>query len=180
MQSTNLHTIGHGNKTLDQFIKELKNNSIEFVFDVRSRPMSKFNPQFNRPVLEYELGKEVIIYEFLGEHLGGLPSEPKCYTNNKVDYKKIRKQEFFQEGIRLLIEAHEANMKIALMCSEQNPQDCHRSKLIGQELLKYDININHITLDGIKDQFTVILELTKGAGVKDLFGENDFTSRNEY
>ena len=71
-------------------------------------------------------------------------------------------------------------MRIALMCSESKPEECHRCKLIGQELMNHDISVQHITADGLKSQEEVIEILTQGFGVNDLFGENDFTSRNTY
>ena len=68
------------------------------------------------------------------------------------------------------------------MCSESKPEECHRSKLIGQELLKKKISLNHIVSpDRVKSQETVMIELTKGKGTVDLFGnEIDFTSRKSY
>jgi hypothetical protein len=68
------------------------------------------------------------------------------------------------------------------MCSESKPEECHRSKLIGQELLRKDISLNHIISQSkTKSQQTVMNELTKGKGTTDLFGnETDFTSRKSY
>ncbi|WP_434036010.1 DUF488 domain-containing protein [Formosa sp. 4Alg 33] len=175
-----IYSIGHGNKKIDSFIDELKKHDIEYLFDVRSSPMSKYNHQFNRPLLEEDLKLHLITYIFAGEQLGGLPKDPTCYTNGKVDYSKITKKAFFQEAIKVLVEASEANMKIALMCSESNPSECHRSKLIGQELLKHNISINHIVSNKIKEQKTVIDELTKGKGLDNLFGEEGLTSRKTY
>jgi len=175
-----IYSIGHGNKKIDSFIKELIAYDIDFVFDVRSIPMSKYNPHFNRPLLQRELIENKIGYEFLGEHLGGLPKDKSCYTDGKVDYSKLREKDFFKMGINLLIEAHEANVKIALMCSESKPEECHRSKLIGQEMLKHKISISHIVSSSLKDQKTVIDELTKGKGSDNLFGEGNFTSRKTY
>lgn len=179
LEST-IYSIGHGNKTLEEFVRELKSQGIEYLFDVRSLPMSKFNPHFNGAVLDYELPKDNITYTFLGDYLGGLPKDKSCYTDGKVDYKKIREKSFFKEGIQLLVDANKEKMKIALMCSESKPQECHRSKLIGQELLQYNISIKHIIRERLKEQDKVIAELTKGQGAVDLFGENDFTSRKTY
>lgn len=180
LEST-IFSIGHGNKTLDELIEELKTFNIEFLFDVRSSPISKFNPQFNQPVLNHELPKKAgITYVFLGDYLGGLPKDQSCYTNGKVDYAKVVEKDFFKEGMKLLVEAYEERIKIALMCSESNPGECHRSKLIGQELNKLGISIIHILPNEIKDQKTVIDELTKGKNPENLFGESSFTSRKTY
>ncbi|MCM4152041.1 DUF488 domain-containing protein [Arenibacter sp. N53] len=180
MGKSTIYSIGHGNKQFDELVSELKRYRIEFLLDVRSSPMSKFNFHFNRAWLEKDLPDNNITYEFLGEYLGGLPKDRSCYTNGKVDYAKIRTKKFFKDGIDLLIEANEEKMRIALMCSESKPEECHRCKLIGQELMNHDISVQHITANGLKSQEEVIEILTQGFGVNDLFGENDFTSRNTY
>lgn len=179
MTST-IFSIGHGSKKIESFIKELKEFNIEYLFDVRSSPLSKFNPQFNRPLLERELIENKIGYEFLGKYLGGRPQDKNYYTDGKVDYSKLRERDLFQMGIELLIEVNNHKTNVAIMCSESNPGECHRSKLIGQELLKFDISVNHIVFNEIKDQKTVIDELTKGKGLDDLFGESGFTSTKTY
>jgi uncharacterized protein (DUF488 family) len=81
-----------------------------------------------------------------------------------------------------LTTANEKQIKIAIMCSESKPEECHRSKLIGQELLKKKISLKHIVSDKmVKSQEMVMAELTKGKGTVDLFGnEIDFTSRKSY
>jgi uncharacterized protein (DUF488 family) len=81
-----------------------------------------------------------------------------------------------------LITANEKNINIAIMCSESKPEECHRSKLIGEELLKKNISIRHIiSKEVIKTQEAVINELTKGKNTIDIFGESlDFTSRKSY
>ena len=68
------------------------------------------------------------------------------------------------------------------MYSESKLKECHRSKLIGQELKKKYISLNHIVSNTrVKSQQTVMNELTKGKGTVDLFGQNiDFTSRKSY
>jgi hypothetical protein len=68
------------------------------------------------------------------------------------------------------------------MCSETRPEECHRSKLIGQELLKKQISLHHIVSDKlVKSQEILMAELTKGKGTLDLFGEEmDFRSGKSY
>jgi hypothetical protein len=67
------------------------------------------------------------------------------------------------------------------MCSESDPGMCHRSKLIGVELQKMGINLQHITgVSKIISQNQVISELTKGLGLVNLFGEESLTSRKTY
>jgi len=178
-----LFSIGHGNKPLDQFLKELDSEGIAFLLDVRSKPYSKWNPQYNREDLEQALKAHGITYVFVGDTLGGLPIDRTCYdSDNKVIYEVIKKKQFFKEGLERLLTAHKKQVPLALMCSESNPAACHRSKLIGQELLTHKISIQHIVgKDKIKPQELVMAELTKGKGTTDLFGnETDFTSRKSY
>ncbi|MEA2018916.1 MAG: DUF488 domain-containing protein, partial [Campylobacterota bacterium] len=84
-QST-IYSIGHGNKTIEQFIDELKAYNIEYLVDVRTTPYSKWNPHFNKNDLIYKLKENDIGYIFLGDKIGGLPSDKSCYTEDgKID-----------------------------------------------------------------------------------------------
>ncbi len=183
MKETTIYSIGHGNKKIEIFIAELKYFGIEYLLDLRSKPFSKWNPQFNQATLELELKNHGIKYVFVGDTLGGLPGDRSCYdSNGKVVYEVIKGKDFFRHGLERLINANEKRINLAIMCSESKPEECHRSKLIGQELLKKGVSLNHIVLDNrVKSQQTVMNELTKGKGTVDLFGkEMDFTSRKLY
>ncbi len=58
------------------------------------------------------------------------------------------------------------------MCSENNPNQCHRNKLIGEELRKLKISLTHIINEHlVKEHFTVMSEVTKGLSMQNLFGE---------
>lgn len=183
MKDTTIYSIGHGNKKIEDFIAELKSFKIQFLLDIRSKPYSKWNPQFNQAALDLELKNNGITYVFVGDTLGGLPEDRSCYDfDGKVVYDLIREKDFFKQGLERLTTANEKRINLAIMCSESKPEECHRSKLIGQELLNKDISLKHIVSDKrIKSQQTVMNELTKGKGTVDLFGnEMDFTSRKSY
>ena len=183
MLETTIYSIGHGNKTIEDFITELVSFDIEYLLDIRSKPYSKWNPQFNQVVLEMELKEHGIVYVFVGDTLGGLPEDRSCYDRHgKVVYDFIKEKDFFKEGLNRLTTANEKKIRLAIMCSESKPEECHRSKLIGQELLKKEISLQHIVSEKlVKSQETVMNELTKGKGTVDLFGnEMDFTSRKSY
>jgi uncharacterized protein (DUF488 family) len=177
-----IYSIGHGNKKIEDFIKELNSFEINYLIDVRSSPYSKFNPQFNRELLKQELSNAGVTYVYLGDTLGGLPSDRSCYVDGKVEYDLIKEKEFFKEGLQRLITANEKNLNVAVMCSESKPEECHRSKLIGQELLKHKISMIHIlSTIKIKGQVTVMNELNRGKHFIDLFNEEkNFTSRKKY
>ncbi len=183
MKESAIFSIGHGNKKIEEFIQELQSFDVQFLMDVRSKPYSKWSPQFNKSNLEVELKNSGITYVFVGDSLGGLPEDRSCYDHEgKVVYDLIKEKDFFKSGLERLKTANEKSIKLAIMCSEAKPEECHRSKLIGQELLKDSISVNHIiSVWEIKTQQTVINELTKGKGPVDLFGnELEFTSRKTY
>ena len=174
-----LFTIGYGARTLEEFMAALKANRIEYLIDVRTAPYSKFKPEFSKDLLQYHVERAGIHYLFMGDTLGGQPKDPACHTDGKVDYDKVRAQPFFQSGIERLRKASEQEHRVALMCSEGRPEQCHRSKLIGEALAATGIPVCHIDEDGgVLTQAQVINRLTKGQ--MDLFGQASFTSRKRY
>jgi uncharacterized protein (DUF488 family) len=187
MRMSTLYSIGHGNKSIETFIDELKHFGVDYLIDIRSKPYSKYSPQFNQNDLKFTLSDKKITYLFLGDSLGGLPTDLSCYTNGHVDYDKLREKDFFKIGLQRLITAYDKTIKVAIMCSESKPEECHRTKLIGEELKKSGINLNHITRTKdktnkliIKSQTEVMHELAPN-GTKNLFGEElSFTSRKKY
>jgi uncharacterized protein (DUF488 family) len=174
-----LFTIGYGARTLAEFMALLKANHIEYLIDVRTAPYSKFKPEFSKDLLQYHVERIGIHYLFMGDALGGQPKDPACHTDGKVDYDKVRAQPWFQKGIERLRKAFEQPHRVALMCSEGRPEQCHRSKLIGEALTAAGIPVCHIDEDGgLLTQAQVINRLTKGQ--MDLFGQASFTSRKRY
>ena len=174
-----IFTIGYGARALEEFIAALQANRIEFLIDVRSAPFSKFKPEFSKELLQHHLERAGIRYLFMGDTLGGQPKQPGCYTDGKVDYDKVRVQPFFLAGIERLKRAFAQQRRVTLMCSEGRPEQCHRSKLIGETLAAGGIPLSHIDEDGrLLTQTQVIDRLTQGQ--LDLFGPSSFTSRKRY
>jgi len=185
MEANTLYSIGHGNRSAEELTSLLKEYGIQYLIDVRSSPFSKFNPHFNQNALKFSVEKEGVKYVFMGDVLGGRPEDKTCYDDEgKVDYEAIKTKDFFKQGIERIKIAYEKNIKVALMCSESKPQECHRSKLIGEALRDENISIQHIDEKGkLKTQNAVILELTKGHNPINLFGETETTvssSRKKY
>lgn len=164
-----VYSIGHGNKSIEQFTEELKMFNIEYLIDVRTTPYSKWNQHFNQNELKYYLKEHNIEYVFLGDKIGGLPSDKSCYTpDGKIDYMLLKNKDFFQKGLERLVSANAKSIKVAAMCSETKPQECHRSKLIGKELLQQNIDMQHIiNKDKLKTQSSINSDLFG------LFASND-------
>ncbi len=187
MDKSTLYSIGHGNKSIETFIEELKHFNIDYLIDIRSKPYSKYSPHFNQNALKFSLLRNGITYAFMGDVLGGLPDDTSCYTNGHVDYDKLKEKDFFKKGLQRLVMANQKKIKVAIMCSESKPEECHRTKLIGEELIKIGINLNHITRTKnkqkkliIKDQKDV-MSIVAPNGTVNLFGEElSFGSRKKY
>jgi uncharacterized protein (DUF488 family) len=178
MAPGHVFTIGHGNQSREAVLEQLIRANVSFVVDVRSSPYSRFQPVFSREPLDGFLRESRIRYVFMGDLLGGRPDDDDCYTAGKVDYDKIREKDFFVRGIARLKSAYEQGLTICLLCSEGQPSQCHRSKLVADELVKQGIDVTHLLPDGSRrSQEEVIKELTKGQG--SLFGEH-FVSRKSY
>lgn len=174
-----LHTIGYGGRTLDSLIAALKTHRIEYLIDVRTSPYSKFKPEFSREPLEAALKARGLRYVFMGDTLGGQPRDPDCYADGKVDYEKVRQQEFFKAGVERLRKAHEQRVRAALVCSEGRPEQCHRSKMIGEALAAAGIPLRHIDEDGQLLTQTQVMDRLTG-GQFDFFGGPALTSRKRY
>ncbi len=178
-ESPTLHTIGYGARTLEELIAVLQAHHLDYVLDVRTSPYSKFKPEFSREPLNDALKARGVRYIFMGDTLGGQPRHSGCYTDGKVDYEKVRQQPFFQAGFERLRNAHEQRLRAALLCSEGRPEQCHRSKMIGEALAMAGIPIWHIDEGGqLLTQSQVMDRLT--GGQLDFFGGPALTSRKRY
>ena len=140
-------TIGHSNHTLDKFVALLQEHGVTAVADVRSTPYSRFNPTFNREAIESELKARGIAYIFLGRELGARSEDRSCYENGRVQYDRLARTELFREGIKRVVRGT-ARYRIALMCSEREPLQCHRALLVARLLDEQGIAVNHIHPDG--------------------------------
>lgn len=145
-----LYTIGHSKHPIEKFIALLKLHGIEVVADVRTHPMSRFNPQFNRKKLEAALQEQEIKYVFLGKGLGGRPAGEQFYDENGFTlYHVIAQSNAFRTEIGELLELTKSS-RVTMMCSEEDPNSCHRKLLIGKALLDSDLDVtlNHIRATG--------------------------------
>jgi uncharacterized protein (DUF488 family) len=141
-------TIGHSTRDIDDFIAALKANEIELVADVRMLPGSKRYPQFNKESLADSLQKVGIRYEHFPE-LGGR-RKPKADSRNMAwrnaafrgyaDYMET--DDFGKEADRLVRLAQERG-PTAIMCAEAVWWRCHRA-LISDFLKARDVNVTHI------------------------------------
>lgn len=140
-------TIGHSTHPIGTFIGLLKASGITAVSDVRSKPYSRMNPQFNREDLKEALSAAGVKYVFLGKELGARSEDPNCYRNGQVQYDLLAKTELFREGLKRVL-AGARKYRIALVCAEKEPLDCHRTILVARRLVEQGVQVSHILADG--------------------------------
>ena len=138
-----VYTIGHSNRTLQEFLALLVENELTAVADVRSQPYSRMNPQFNRESLAESLGKHEIAYVFLGEELGARSRDPACYVDGKVQYDALAQTKLFAHGLDR-VEKGALRYRLALMCAEKEPLACHRFILVARHLARRGFQVRHI------------------------------------
>jgi uncharacterized protein (DUF488 family) len=181
MSTTPIYTIGYGSRELEELLDVLQANQIQYLLDVRTSPYSSYKPEYSKNALQTFLETNGVHYLFMGDALGGQPKDQSCYTGGKVDYDKVAQQPFYRAGIGRLHKASRQGWRVVLMCSEGKPENCHRSKLIGQTLTSEGLEVLHIDeRDVVISQKDVLLRLT--GGQPSLFGDDffSFTSRKRY
>jgi len=144
-----LYSIGHSNVAVDRLIELLRQHNIATLCDVRSAPYSRYNPQFNRETLADSLRAARIAYRFMGDALGGKPTDGALRTEDGVlpNYEKIAASAAFVRGVDQLI-ALGAHGPTAFMCSEGDYRACHRHRLVAPALIERGIAVWHILPDG--------------------------------
>lgn len=143
-----IFTIGHSTHQQEYLIELLLRHHITAVCDVRSQPYSRINPQFNREELQSALLSRGIEYRFLGKELGARTEDKACYDGGKVNYEKLAQTDLFQYGLKRVLRGLKESFRIALMCAEKEPLECHRTILVARHLVACGIDVQHIHADG--------------------------------
>jgi uncharacterized protein (DUF488 family) len=136
-----VYTIGNSNLDWTRFAALLGASEITVLADVRSSPSSRL-PHFSHAVLKARLEAAGISYVFMGVELGG---RPKCGV--PADYEQMAMSPLFITGLNR-IEEVASRSRLAIMCSEHEPLECHRCLLVGRRLVERGVNVAHILRDG--------------------------------
>lgn len=139
-----LYSIGHSNHPAERIVELLKGHDVAAVADIRVTPASRFSPQFNKAALAQSLETSGIAYLWLGETLGGR-AKPKGST--PYTYEERAPKPEFQAGLDTLV-AEAGRRRVAMLCSEREPMDCHRHHLVARALGERGVKVRHILADG--------------------------------
>ena len=124
-----LFTVGHSTRAIEAFLEILRAHSIGAIADVRRFPASRRHPHFNGPRLAAALDTAGIPYRHF-EALGGY-REPRADSPNLgLDgalrgYADHMATPAYAAALGDLI-AWSRDRRVAVMCAEADPNDCHR------------------------------------------------------
>ena len=145
---TTLYTVGHGNRSAEEFLEILSSSGIGCLVDVRAYPSSRRHPQFSQTRLAPILNQIGIHYDWRGKALGGFRqgSSSSIHTALTSDslraYAEYMSSTAFQDGItELLLSCRQTS--IAMLCAERLPEHCHRA-LLADYLTAIGISVKHI------------------------------------
>lgn len=135
-----IFSIGHSRHPWEQFVALLHQHEIDTLVDVRSLPQSRWTPWFGKNTLVPALDALGIRYEWMGDNLGGLD-------------KTVSTTSFgFQVSLGKAVGMAGGGNRVALMCSEGIPGECHRAgKLfawVHRDVTAGAIKTTHIMRDG--------------------------------
>lgn len=143
-----LYTIGHSTRALEELIGALQAHSIKTLVDIRSLPMSRRLPHFNREALEKTLPEAGIRYLWMKE-LGGrrkksLTDSPNIALRNDSfrNYADYMLAPEFEHAVTELIQVAE-HSRTAYMCAERVYFRCHRM-MVSDWLVAHGHEVLHI------------------------------------
>ena len=143
-----IYTIGHGNRSLEEFLALLNEFGIRGLVDVRSLPGSRKHPHFSREHLAEALRTSGIRYLWEGKDLGGFRKGRGDSPHTSLESRGFRayadhmETEAFRAGVdRLLTLARES--PTAFFCAERLPWKCHRF-LLSDFLTMQGARVFHI------------------------------------
>ena len=143
-----LLSIGHSQHIVDFFISLLKEHSVNYILDVRSTPYSQFASEYNRENIKTILERSRIAYTFMGNYFGARPSDDSLYSSNEyLDFEKVANCLNFRKAFASVIKGVEQGYRIAFMCTEKDPIECHRAILVTNAFYKAGFSIEHIMPD---------------------------------
>ena len=152
---TDVCTIGHSNHPFEKFLELLRAHGVTEVADVRSHPVSRFAPQFGAKRLSAALEAAGIAYSFVGQELGARSNDPACVVDGRVDYERLARTPRFAQGLER-VAASAQRGRVALLCAERDPFDCHRAILVCRALLERGVDAKHIRENGAIESRAVL------------------------
>ncbi len=176
MNQPPLYSIGYATKPLTVFLDHLQRHAITAIADVRSVPYSNAFFDYHREALTATLKAAGIAYVYLGELLGPRSQVDAHYDDSgQVQFDRLSQSQAYQQGVARILKGLAGGHRIACLCAEKDPATCHRSLLIGFDLLRTKaLDLQHITHAGsIESQTGLEQRLVTLHGGEDLFASGN-------
>jgi len=147
-------TVGHSNRSVEEFLALILQAGVQRVVDIRKMPRSRANPQFNEDALPAALAPHGVGYQHLAR-LGGLrgkvagvPREVNGFWTNASfhRYADYALTPAFEQGLQELL-ALGRRERVAFMCSEAVWWRCHR-RIVADWLVARGEAVFHIMAAG--------------------------------
>ena len=137
-----IYTIGHSNHRHRQISPLLLQHGIDALADVRSTPYSRFNPQFGRDRLRARSPEQPRSTTCSWARSSAHAARIRLLREDgKVSYHKLAQTDLFRRGLERLLTGMREH-RIAIMCAEREPLDCHRTILVSRELVRAGVAIS--------------------------------------
>ncbi|MEA4826833.1 MAG: DUF488 domain-containing protein [Clostridium sp.] len=147
-----IYTIGHSSHTSEYFLYLLRKFGINSIVDIRSIPFSRYVPHFNKDNIKNFLNSNHIYYIYMAREFGLLQEgENLLHPEGYLDFNKVRQTSSFNKGVERLKNGLHKDYRIAIMCAEKDPIDCHRSILVAPALIREGYSVVHILPDGKRE-----------------------------
>lgn len=145
-----IFTVGHGARSIEEFLEVLSGAGVELLIDVRRYPGSKRHPHFGREALAESLAAQGVDYEWWGNQMGGRreAADESALRHQAWENEAFRAYAFhmdspdFREALGRLGEIS-SSRRTAIMCSETLWWRCHR-RLVADTLLAEGREVLHL------------------------------------
>lgn len=147
--SKTLFSIGYEGKSFDGYLLGLVQNGIKTLFDVRKNAISmKYG--FSKSTLKKACESLGIKYIHLPEL--GINSDRRQSLNSQNDYDLIfsaYEKEILpvtQKAQTIILDALDADNRVAVTCFEKDLEKCHRTRLVGalKQMARGDLEVEHL------------------------------------
>ena len=140
--SDKLFTVGHSNGTAEKLLSLIRLADVNCIIDVRSVPASSYSPHFNKEPLQRFLRDNGIFYGHFGDEFGARRTD--SIIDGQVNFEKAVTTDAFLKGVQRIDKGLANGFRIAFMCSESKPLDCHRFSMISRFFVDNGYEMNHI------------------------------------
>jgi uncharacterized protein (DUF488 family) len=134
LEEANFFTLGYTGRTTDDMIATLTANGVRTLVDIRQNAISMYRPELSKNNLAKLLGAHCLNYVHLPQL--GVPRDirAKAIESGTREviwdwYDEHVIGDFFGAGRNLHFFLNCVEHPVALMCTEIDPQECHRHRL---------------------------------------------------